>query len=89
MIDVTLTTTTETRTLRPRDQVLVTPSPLSAQRFHRAMTPDAPGAVWRTVHYVSAADPDVARRNWRDVVYTEGGWTSSPASSSWIVAVSQ
>jgi hypothetical protein len=74
---------TETRTLRRGDRVLVTPSPLTHNRWHRAMQPDQPGTTWQEVDYVASAGPDLP--SWLDVVFTSGGYCSVPATALWTV----
>jgi hypothetical protein len=78
-------TTTETRTLRSGDRVLVYPSPLRYNWWHRTSNPDWPGAEFRTVAYTTPAGPEPERRNWEDVAFRGGGFCSAPATALWTV----
>ena len=78
----------DTRHLRTGDRVLVKPSPLTHNKFHRAAEITLPTSEWRTVAYTSPVEARPEMRNWRDVVFSEGGHGSAPASSTWVADIS-
>jgi hypothetical protein len=81
------TTQVETHALRSGDVVVVIPG-LEHRRFHPAKAVDNPGAVEKTVAYVTrreGVNRASQRATFLDVVFTDRMWAGGHRTAGWLV----